>query len=398
MLALAAWLAAVSFGLGYIAMPICMALARRWNVLDHPGDRKVHRDPIPLAGGWAIFGVFTAVVGMHLLGAWLLRDFEGLPDTARYFALRVPELVSKIAPVWVGGLCVFLLGLFDDVHGLSARLRFVFQLGIASVLVLLGYGPDLGFLPGAATFVIGVLWIVGITNAFNLLDGLDGLSAGVAFISTLGLVSVMQIGHQPDWLFYLAVVAGSLLAFLRYNWHPAQTFLGSSGSLTVGYLLAMASLLVTYTPPQYAHNPLMPLLTPILILAIPIYDTASVVLIRITQKRPIAIGDQSHFHHRMMRMGYSQPQAAIFILLVALAVALSGVGLAFASPLHAALILVQAAAILAVLVLAEYIGARVAAAVQRRGIRANANRPEEGLKHAEAATTIRASSEPAKDD
>jgi UDP-GlcNAc:undecaprenyl-phosphate GlcNAc-1-phosphate transferase len=365
MLALAAYLFGVAFGLGLLAVPLAIRAARRAGVLDHPGERKVHRDPVPLAGGWAIFGVVTLVVWGHLAAAWLLRDVPGLPESVRYFAQQVPALAGKIAAVWGGALAVFLLGLVDDVRGLSPRVRLAVQAGVATGLAALGYRPDLGFLPPWAAAAIGVLWVVGLTNAFNLLDGLDGLSAGVALVATAALVAVMSMGRQPDWLFYLATVGGALLAFLRYNWHPARIFLGSAGSLTVGYLLAMASLMVTYTPEAHP-NPLVPLLTPVFIMAVPLYDTTSVVLIRLLQGRPVATGDRSHFHHRMMKLGYGQPQAVAFILLVALAVALSGVGLTLATPVHAALILAQIVAIFAVLVLAERVGARVAGAVRRR--------------------------------
>lgn len=365
MLGLAAYLFALSLGLGLAAVPIAMRLARRAGVLDHPGDRKVHRGPVPLAGGWALFGVFTVVVWGHLAAGALLRDVAGLPEAARYFAARVPELALKILPVWGGALAVFVLGVVDDVRGLSPRLRLAVQVAVAAGLAALGYRPDLGFLPPWAAAAVGILWVVGLTNAFNLLDGLDGLSAGVALVATSALVAVMSMGRQPDWLFYLATVAGALLAFLRYNWHPARVFLGSAGSLTIGYFMAVASLLVTYTPEAHP-NPLVPLLTPIFIMAVPLYDTTSVVLIRLRQGRPLAAGDRSHFHHRMMKLGYTQPQAVAFILLVALAVALSGVGLTLASAPHAGLILAQIVAIFAVLVLAERVGARVAGAARRR--------------------------------
>ena len=365
MLPLAAYLAAVSLILGLLAVPLATRLGRRWGVLDHPGERKVHRDPVPLVGGWALFATFSVVVWGHLLAAHLLRDWSGLPERIRHFSPHIPLLAARFAPVYAGAVVVFLLGLFDDLRGLSARSRLVVQAVLAVALAYFGFRPVLGFFPPWIAGAVGVIWIVGITNAFNLLDGLDGLSAGVALVSTAALLSLMALGNQPDWLFFLATLAGCLLAFLRYNWHPARVFLGSAGSLLIGYLLAMASLLVTYTPANHP-NPLVPLFTPVFLMAIPIYDTTSVVLIRLIQRRPLGTGDRSHFHHRMLKLGYTQPQAVAFILLVAFAVSVSGVGLTFASPLHAGLILVQIAAIFSVLILAERVGSRVAAVVQRR--------------------------------
>jgi UDP-GlcNAc:undecaprenyl-phosphate GlcNAc-1-phosphate transferase len=368
MLGLAAYLFVLSLALGLLAVPLATRLARRAGVLDQPGERKVHREAVPLSGGWAIFGVFTLVVWGHLGAAALLRDAAWLPEPARYFSLRVPELAAKILPIWIGALAVFLLGTADDVRGLSPRARLAAQALIGIGLAALGFRPDLGMLPPWAAGALGVLWIVGITNAFNLLDGLDGLSAGVALVSTSALLALAGMGRQPDWIFFLAVLAGGLGAFLRYNWHPARVFLGSAGSLLIGYLLAMASLMITYTHPTHP-NPLVPIFTPLFVLAIPLYDTASVVLIRLRQGRPLAEGDRSHFHHRMLKLGYSQPQAVVFILLIGVAVALAGVGLSLASLPHAAFILVQIAAIFAVLILAERVGARVASAVLRRSER-----------------------------
>ncbi len=365
MLLLSAYLGVASLLTGLAGVRLAMGWARRLGVLDRPGERKVHQEPIPLAGGWGLFAAFSLIVWGHLLGAFLLRESPLLPAPVRQFAGHIPSLAGKFAPVYAGAVAVFLLGLFDDVRGLSAKLRLMFQIGIGTGLALLGFRPDLGFLPPWAAGAVGVLWIVGITNAFNLLDGLDGLSAGVAMVSTSALLTLMSMGNQPDWLFFLAALAGCLAAFLRYNWHPARVFLGSAGSLLIGYLLAMASLMIRYTPAAH-ENPLVPLFTPVFIMAIPIYDTTSVVLIRLLQKRSIALGDQSHFHHRMLRLGYTQPQAVTFITLCAFAIAIAGVGLSLATPVQAALILAQILAIFTVLILAERVGSTARRDLLRR--------------------------------
>lgn len=362
MVELASYLFLVSLLLAWALTPPCARLARRWGVLDPPGPRKIHLEPLPLAGGWALFLALSVVLWGHLGAAHLVRGtalVDVLPDLGRHLIDRVPSLPSKILPVWLGALAIFLLGLLDDVRGVSARARLAVQGVVAAGLVALGYGPSLTFLPAWLSAALGVLWIVGITNAFNFLDGLDGLAAGVAFVGMLALLSIMGVSGQPNVALLCAAVAGMLLGFLAHNFHPARVFLGSSGSLLIGYLMAMAALLLTFcTGP--AHNPLASVFTPLFVVAIPLYDTASVILIRLREGRPLTAGDQSHFHHRLMRIGFSHRQAVAFVCLVAFAVALSAVRLVHTAPTESVVILVQIGVLLSILVLAERVALRFA--------------------------------------
>lgn len=361
MVELAAYLFLVCLlGMGALT-PVAIRLGRAWGVLDLPGGRKIHAEPVPLSGGWAIFATLSIVLWGHLGVAWAIRGTDlanRLPEWVVYFVNRTPELVSKILPVYLGGLSIFALGLIDDLRGMSVRSRFVVQLGIAGALAAVGVRPNLEFLPSWLAAAVGILWIVGITNAFNFLDGLDGLSTGVALVATFALLTIMGISEQPNVVFFLAAMAGTKLAFLRYNFHPAKVFLGSSGSLLIGYLMGVFTVVVTYFHGNYG-NWMIPLLTPIFVLAIPIYDTASVVLIRLLQRRPVAIGDQSHFHHRLMRLGISHRQTVLFILLIAFSVALSGVRLANSTLRQSLLILLQIVGLMAILITAERVGARM---------------------------------------
>ncbi|HXG61672.1 MAG TPA: MraY family glycosyltransferase [Planctomycetota bacterium] len=355
MVELASYLFLVSLFLALVLTPLGARGARRWGILDHPGPRKIHLEPVPLSGGWALFGALTLVVWGHLGAAYLLRGVEPpgfLPDLGRKLLGQAPSLSLKILPIWLGAAAIFVLGLLDDLRGVSARARLVVQGLVAAALVALGYGPSLTFFPPWAAGAIGVLWIVGVTNAFNFLDGLDGLAAGVAFVGTLALLTIMGVSDQPNVVLLCAAWAGMLLGFLRYNAHPARVFLGSSGSLLVGYFMAMATLLLTFCAGP-AKNPLASVFTPLFVVALPLYDTASVILIRLREKRPLMTGDRSHFHHRLMRIGFSHRQAVAFVCLMAFAVALSAVRLVYATPRGTAIILLQIGALLAVLVLAE---------------------------------------------
>jgi UDP-GlcNAc:undecaprenyl-phosphate GlcNAc-1-phosphate transferase len=371
---LAAYLFLVALFIASFATPLAIYLGKRWGILDLPGHRKIHQDPIPIVGGWAIFLTLTLVVWGHLLGALAIRgsDLEVyLGDRLQHFVSWTPRLIMRAGPVYLGALGMFILGLIDDIKGMSVRSRLVAQVGIAVALVSMGFHPDLGYFPKIVGCVAGVVWIVGITNSFNFLDGLDGLASGVAMVGTLALLTIMGIADQPDVVFFLSALAGTLMGFLRFNYHPARVFLGSSGSLLVGYLMAMGTLQVTYQR-GIADNWMMPLLTPVFVLAIPLYDTTSVVLIRLLQKRSIAIGDQSHFHHRLMKIGFSHRQTVAFIILIAFSVALSAVRLVQATLLQCIAILAQILSILSILVIAERVAFKVRAELLKRDARKKA--------------------------
>jgi UDP-GlcNAc:undecaprenyl-phosphate GlcNAc-1-phosphate transferase len=359
MLAVAGYLFALSLVAALAATPAAIRLAGRLKVVDPPGPRKIHQEPVPLAGGWALFAVLTVVLWGHMLAALLLRGTShvaSLPPGIGYYLEVAPAELPKLAAVWGGAALIFGLGLVDDLRRLSVRSRLWIQGAVALGLVLLGLRPNLGFLPAWAGAVLGILWIVGITNAFNFLDGLDGLSTGVALIATGGLLAILTLRQQPVVTGLLAVMAGAQAGFLRYNFHPARAFLGSSGSLLLGYLMAVATLGVTYM--VRLDNWLIPILTPVFILAIPLYDTTSVILIRILRGRAIAGADQSHFHHRLLRTGFTHPQAVLFIYLIAFAVTVSAVLLVQTTPGQSLLVFLQIAATFLVLVMAERVAAR----------------------------------------
>ncbi len=349
-----------------VLTPLARWLGTRWGVLDHPGPRKIHQGSIPLTGGWAMFAVMTLTLWGHLLGALSIRElgWEGpFPQLVRSFVAVTPALAEKAVLVFGGAAVIFIIGLVDDIRGLSVRIRLLFQTLPAVAIVLCGIRPQLNFLPYWLGGVIGVLWIVGITNSFHLLDGLDGLATGVALVATSALLAIMTLGQQPVVGFFLLALAGTQIGFLRYNFNPARIFLGSSGSLLLGYWLAISTLLIDFGSKD---NWLMPLLTPLLILAIPIYDTSSVVLIRLIQKRPLALGDQSHFHHRLLRVGFSPRETMAFICLISAAIAVGAILLVKATLFQGFLILVQVLGVMSIIVVAEHVALRARRRVLER--------------------------------
>jgi UDP-GlcNAc:undecaprenyl-phosphate GlcNAc-1-phosphate transferase len=205
--------------------------------------------------------------------------------------------------------------------------------------------------------LVTVLWVVGMTNAFNLLDNMDGLSAGVALVAAaVFLLNAWSLGEFFISLLLLAFI-GSLAGFLHYNRPPASVFLGDCGSLFIGFTLASLTLLQRYV--SHASSTYFPVLMPVLVLALPILDTATVTVIRLREGRPIYVGDSRHLSHRLVSLGMRPPLAVVTIYLMSLGIGLGAVGLAHADLVHAMLILVQAVAIVAVVLVLLFYERRV---------------------------------------
>ena len=293
-----------SLVLTLVLTPIVREINRRLGMVDKPDPRRINKTPIPRGGGLAIilgvaisYFIFLAVTGRPGL--------YGLPDAAFW---KMSALALAIAA----------LGLVDDKFSLPPKVKLLGQLVIA---FLVWWWADLGFndlwpwLPQWADCVLTVFWIVGAVNAFNLIDGLDGLASGIAFIATLGMAGgVFFVREPPSTLFHLAF-AGGLLGFLRYNYHPASVFLGDCGSMYIGFVLA-ALPLSSHVPNSF----LVSVGVPLLAMGVPIFDTALAILRR-TLRRLIARGDTAagrvmtadtdHLHHRLLRAaGLNQRKAA----------------------------------------------------------------------------------------
>jgi len=340
----------VAFALSAALVPVAGWLARRYGVMDDPGPRKVHQAPTPRIGGIAVWAAFTLVVlagyfGVPVLSqlVWVQTHLAG-PVAMLQEAYRVEE---KLMALLLGAAIAFLVGLLDDVLG--NRLKVGFKLGgqvlAAGVLVAGGIRTDVLYYD-ALNVALTLVWVVGITNAFNLLDNMDGLSAGVAFVASLVLLVNAWILGEFFISLVLVALMGSLLGFLVFNFHPASIFLGDCGSLFIGFTLASLTLLQRYV--SHASSTLFPVLMPVLVLALPILDTATVTFIRLREGRPIYVGDRRHLSHRLVSLGMRPPLAVCTIYLIALGIGLGAVGLPHADLVHALLILVQALSVVAV--------------------------------------------------
>jgi len=333
-----------TFTLSYLLMPLLTRLALRWNVVDKPGQRKIHQKSKPLLGGVGIFSSFFLVVVGNILGFEILRRANGIPASLQTM-VRVSPMLSAVLPklvlILAGGFLIHLLGLLDDVfkEELSYKLKFVVQ--IAVVLIVAFAGVRTSFMPGRTLDVlITTLWIVGITNSFNLLDNLDGLTAGISVISAAIFFAIAVLQGQIFFAFILAALAGTSFGFLLRNFHPSKLFMGDSGSLFLGYIFGALSVTGSYVVDSSASH--LPVLMPILVLSIPLYDTFSVMFIRWREGRPLFLGDKRHFSHRLLELGMSHRNAVVFIYLVSFCVGIAAVLLPYVSLAASVLLLTQA--------------------------------------------------------
>ncbi|MFN3193614.1 MAG: MraY family glycosyltransferase [Aureliella sp.] len=307
--------------------------AVKLGLLDQPGERKVHANPVPLGGG---LGIWSGVVATLLAGTIVVLVVAGTPALADLLPVElsgnIAGLKGKIAEIWVITGCatiLMFLGLMDDRRGVSVWLRLAVEFGVAGFCVywqglqLTAY-IDLPWL----TSILSVFWIVALINSFNMLDNMDGLSGGVAAISASMLAAMLLMSgeaanHQPQIFVaaMLLVLVGALLGFLKHNWPPAKIFMGDAGSYFIGFWIAVATLLATYT--GYQGESPHAVLAPLIVMAIPLYDMCSVILIRLREGRSPFEGDKRHFSHRLVDLGMTKKQAVLTIYLATATVSLS---------------------------------------------------------------------------
>ncbi|MDL5040046.1 glycosyltransferase family 4 protein [Heyndrickxia coagulans] len=284
----------ICFMLTILLTPLIKKLAIRIGAVDKPNQRKVHMKVMPRLGGLAIFISFIA-------GVLLLQ-----PDSPHSL------------PILLGSLIIVLTGIIDDIRELSPRVKLMGQLAAALVVVLSGihvefinlpFGGQLEF--GIFSIPLTILWIVGVTNAINLIDGLDGLAAGVSSIALL-TISGMAIIMGDVYVTVLGLILmASTIAFLFYNFYPAKIFMGDTGALFLGYMISVLSLL------GFKNVTFISLIIPALILGVPISDTFFAIIRRLVHKQPLSAPDKSHLHHCLLRLGFSHRQVVLIIYAIA---------------------------------------------------------------------------------
>lgn len=347
-----------AFGISVILVPAIIRIALKWKVVDHPGERKVHHKPKPLLGGAAIFWSFILVIVGNLVLLHFLGNTEWVQSRFPLFNRWRPLLshvVPKLVLILSGGCFMHLFGILDDFfkEKMTYLPKFIVQIVIAFVVALLGIRVD--FMPHPALdILVTVLWIVGITNSFNLLDNMDGLTGGVSAICGVILFYIALLQGQIFFAFILAALAGSCLGFLIFNFNPSKIFMGDGGSLFLGFIFGTLTVTGSYVVPS--SGSLMPVAIPVLVLSIPLYDTFSVIFIRWRENRPLFVGDKKHFSHRLVEIGMSHKNAVLFIYLVCLCVGIPAILLPYLSVAASLLVLFQAVIIYALITILIAIG------------------------------------------
>lgn len=289
---------AISFGLSFVLTPLSIRLAHRIGAVDVPLDnRRMHQRPIPRFGGIAMF-IATTISVLALDGNF-----------------------PKIRIALIGGAMMYMLGAIDDLKNLKPLVKFAGQVFVACFIYFMGikiefihlYFSGVKYNIGdGLSFIITILWIVGIANAVNLIDGLDGLAAGVTCIIALSLAYIAYI-HGAIYgsvsvMLALVALAGACAGFLPHNFSPAKTFMGDGGALFLGYMIAVLSVISPLKRATFVAA-----ITPIVALAIPIFDTLFAIVRRTVKRIPIMEGDKGHLHHRLMKAGFGQRRSVLII-------------------------------------------------------------------------------------
>ncbi|HEY0724918.1 MAG TPA: MraY family glycosyltransferase, partial [Pyrinomonadaceae bacterium] len=287
-----------------IATPVIRRLCERYKLLDVPLDgRRLHRRAVPRLGGVALYLSCLAALSM-------------LPFVDNLLTQTLSGFKSDFLTLIIPATLVLLLGAYDDLHGTNATVKFL-GLGLIATLFYAMGGridaisiPLVGSvqLPALVSFIVTVVWLVGIANAFNLIDGLDGLASGAALFSSLVILGVSVSQERTLTIVVALVLCGALAGFLRYNFNPASIFLGDSGSLFTGFLLAALSVIGT----QKATTAVA-IVVPILAFGFPVVDTAMTMGRRLVSRKPVFEGDKEHIHHMLLARGWSQRRAALVL-------------------------------------------------------------------------------------
>ena len=294
----------VAFLIAYASTPIVKMLAFRLGAVDVPKDnRRMHKKPIARLGGLAIFYGFIISI------------------------LCFTEIDNELQGVLIGSIIIVVLGIFDDIYSLNAFLKFFVQIVAAMIVVLHGVliehisiGANTYIPLGAFAIPVTVLWIVGVTNAINLIDGLDGLAAGISIISTIPLFVISLVTGEIGVALVTATIAGAGFGFLPHNIHPAKIFMGDTGSTFLGFTLASISIVGLFK--SYA---VISMAVPFLILGLPIFDTMFAIIRRVLRGQSPMHPDRGHVHHRLIDLGFDQKQTVIILLIASGLLSLSAV-------------------------------------------------------------------------
>ena len=294
-----------ALGLSLFITPLTIRVASKFGIVDKPDGRlKKHETATPYLGGLAVAASFVIAFGVLTT-----------PQTTDYQAMGI----------LTGCLMVLLLGLYDDLGDLSPSVKFLGQLLAAVVIYKGGVQVDIASLPEWVNLALTLLWVTGVANAFNIIDVMDGLAAGTAMIASMFLFVIALVVEDRQTVPFMSItLLGALAGYLRFNFRPARIFLGDTGSLFIGFMIASLSMVVSYTD----HNRLA-LAAPVVLLSVPIFDTVFVAVHRARKGIPFFRGSPDHFALRLRHAGWTVPQIVLRTYVVASVLGLLALGLVF---------------------------------------------------------------------
>lgn len=331
----------LAFAVALLMTPQVIKWAFKWGALDRPDNRKVHQKVMPRLGGLAVFIAFTAAV------------------------LLTQELTGNVIGLLVGGGLIVVVGLFDDIRGLSPKVKLAGQVLAACAVTAFGVRVDFLTNPfgdeylllGLLSIPVTVLWIVSVTNAVNLIDGLDGLAGGTVGIAGLTLAAVVYIettqsGGLPgqyEAITLALILVAAVLGLLRYNFFPAKIFLGDTGSMFLGFTIAVLAVMGVAKSATFIS-----VIIPVVILGLPLLDTTCAIIRRFIGQVPIMQPDKEHLHHRLMKLGLNHRQTVLCIYCVNIVLGLSAILLTLITQEQAVIFLVVLST--AILILVDKLG------------------------------------------
>lgn len=299
--------------ISFILTPLARKLAFKVGALDIPKDpRKIHKKPMPYFGGLAIYVAMMSCMFVYM-----------------------PHSETNIS-IMIGATIIVLTGIVDDMYGMPAKIKLIMQIIAASIAIMGGVKIHFITNPLSATGMsllrnltipITLFWIVGITNTINLIDGLDGLASGVASIAAATLLLTAALKGYDFIVIQCAIIAGASLGFLPFNFNPAKIFMGDTGSLLLGYMLAVTSILG-----MVKSVAAVALVVPVFALGVPIFDTTFAIIRRYINKKPIMEADKDHLHHKLMRKGLNQRQTVLIMYFISMMLGLAAIIVSDADP------------------------------------------------------------------
>lgn len=343
--------------LSLIFTRISLALGNKLGMMDQPGERKVHTHAKPRSGGIAIYSAFILTIIFHIF-LWFLffKNSLLIHENVDKYLINIPQTFPKILAILSGATLLFITGIIDDKKPLPPIPKLIIQIIAGIMLFAAGIKIKFFFDSQIFSLIITVGWVVFLTNSFNFLDNMDGLTAGVACIVCFNLALISYLANEYFMVIIFMIFIGSMLGFLKYNFYPSKIFMGDSGSLFIGFIIASLTILSTYYEKGIPNK--LSAITPLIVLSLPLFDTISVMSIRYKNKKPLMVGDKNHFSHRLVDLGMTQKGAVVFIYFITLVIGLNTLSLRKASLPEGILILCQTFLLFVIIFLLEHIPRR----------------------------------------